>query len=1176
MRKPEVQSVLVIDDKPDNLITMKAVIKDALPDCEIFTALSGSEGLDMAELHDPDVILLDILMPGIDGYEVCRKIKASSDTNHIPVVFLTALKHDRESRIKAMEVGGDGFLGKPVDASELLAQLRVMKKLKTATIETRNQQAKLQGKVDAQTQALKEQNEATLNLLEDLYQENELRKQSEEALRQSEKQYAFLAEAAFELAKLISIKDIYIYASQKLWSLFDENGYVALVEFDLSINHWKMEHVVGLGKNFTALTKLLGFSITEMEGEISHKYHNKLIDGKVSELEFDFPGLFNNRLSKQTGNAIRRLFSVEKLYSIALHIDYMMAANITFAVRKGSPPVNFGLVESFVQYVTVFLRRQRAEDVLKLSEIKYATLFETSNDALLLMDAGTVIDCNRKALEMFSCNREDLVGQHPGSFSPKEQPNGELSNLLATAKINEAIEGGYQFFEWQHKRFDGSLFDTEVSLNTFHLGDQLLLQAIVRDITDRKASRIALIASEEKMRSIYQVAPVGIGMVANRVLMEVNPRVCELTGYSQEELVGRDALILYPSKDEYDQVGQEKYRQIMEHGVGTVETKWKTREGDVVDILLTFTPVSRKDFSKGVIFTAMDITERNKALKVQQIQYMIARSILESQSLRETLMFIKEQLNNVFDATNFLVAIYHQKEDELEQLFFEDEKDNYVRWPARRSMSGQVVKLKRTILMKREEIIAFAQKEQLDLMGTMAECWLGVPISLGGEIGGVIVIQSYQDPDAFQPTDIALMEMIAHELGVFLEKHQMFEELVVAKEKAEAGDRLKSTFMNNISHEIRTPLNGIMGAVQLLSNSGLSYDERREYEKILNHSSNRLMNTITDYMDVSMIVSGVLETHKKSVPANVLMRDMYQKFAGQFQDKGLSLHLKVPGNISVKLITDAELLKKCLSHLLNNAFKFTPSGSVVLGYEVTDDTVLFRVQDTGVGIAPEKIQEIFQAFGQEETGYNRGHEGTGLGLTIVKGIMDLLGGKVEVVSEKGQGSEFILKLPYHIEEDETHHASHGNGSASKPEPENGSAVTDDSVDENVDGFLEPMVLVVEDDESNAMYIRAVVEATGCHSLLAHNGAEAVEICKANQDISCVLMDIKMPVMDGVEAASLIRKFRPNLPIIALTAHAVTGDETKMLNAGFNAYQTKPIRLDVLNELLRRYAGLEAK
>lgn len=396
-----------------------------------------------------------------------------------------------------------------------------------------------------------------------------------------------------------------------------------------------------------------------------------------------------------------------------------------------------------------------------------------------------------------------------------------------------------------------------------------------------------------------------------------------------------------------------------------------------------------------------------------------------------------------------------------------------------------------------------------------------------------------------------LNDKIAAQIQTQEELQRMNSELITAKEQAESGDRLKTAFLNNISHEIRTPLNGILGFSSLITQSDVSLADRELFHSHLEASSTRLLNTINNYMDISLIVSGNLDANPKPFDLHSVFINLLDQFRPLCTAKNIDLLLEAPKvSGSEFFLFDGELLKKAFMHLLDNAVKFTHQGMITFGYSLKQGALELFVRDTGIGISQESLTLIFDSFMQEELSFTNGYEGSGLGLSIVQGIVRLLGGEISVKSQKGVGSEFIITLP-----------SEKSGSETS---------TTESKDMNTAILKNPLVLVAEDDDSNRFLIEKILASVSVKVVIAINGKEAVEQCRNHPEISLVLMDIKMPLMDGLEATREIRSFRNDLPVIAITAFAMTGDKKRALEAGCHDYIAKPVDKEVLLEKLRKF------
>jgi len=379
-------------------------------------------------------------------------------------------------------------------------------------------------------------------------------------------------------------------------------------------------------------------------------------------------------------------------------------------------------------------------------------------------------------------------------------------------------------------------------------------------------------------------------------------------------------------------------------------------------------------------------------------------------------------------------------------------------------------------------------------------------------------------------------------------------ELIKAKEKAEESDRLKSTFLTNMSHEIRTPMNGILGFAELLKEPCLSSDDLQDFIQAIQISGARMLNTINSIVDISKIESGLIQIDIKETDINKKMEFTYKFFKPEADIKNLQLILKtgLPDKRAI-IEADNEKVYGILTNLVRNAIKFTFEGSVEFGYEKKGEYLEFYVKDTGVGIPDNQRELIFERFRQGSESHDRGYEGSGLGLSITKSYVTMLGGKIWVESEEGTGSTFYFTIPYNT--------------VAKEEMELLNAVTQEHKETQLNSLK---ILIVEDDEISYSLLTRMLRKISETVLHSVTGVEAVEACRNNPDIDLVLMDIRMPGMDGNEATRQIRKFNKDVIIIAQTAYAFEGDREKAIAAGCNDYISKPINRDFLLALIQKY------
>jgi signal transduction histidine kinase len=387
------------------------------------------------------------------------------------------------------------------------------------------------------------------------------------------------------------------------------------------------------------------------------------------------------------------------------------------------------------------------------------------------------------------------------------------------------------------------------------------------------------------------------------------------------------------------------------------------------------------------------------------------------------------------------------------------------------------------------------------------------------------------------------------------------EKLLAAKEKAEESDRLKSAFLANMSHEIRTPMNGILGFADLLKQPGLTGERQQNYIQIIKKSGLRMLNIINDIIDISKIESGLVKADIIETNINQQIEYIYTFFKPEALEKGLKLSAisSLPSD-QVNIRTDREKLYAILTNLVKNALKHTHQGTVEFGYKLkavnNNPQLEFFVKDTGIGVPKGRQEAIFKRFVQADITDKMAYQGAGLGLSISKAYVEMLGGRIWVDSEEGKGATFYFTLPYNIitapvtdiESDET-------------------PIMPFSKSEHVRKLT---ILIAEDDIVSQMLLDNILKLFAKTILIAVNGIDAVNICRNIPDIDLVLMDIQMPLMNGYDATRKIRDFNKDVIIIAQTAYGLAGDRTKSIEAGCNDYISKPIDAKELRSLIQKH------
>ncbi len=387
-------------------------------------------------------------------------------------------------------------------------------------------------------------------------------------------------------------------------------------------------------------------------------------------------------------------------------------------------------------------------------------------------------------------------------------------------------------------------------------------------------------------------------------------------------------------------------------------------------------------------------------------------------------------------------------------------------------------------------------------------------------------------------------------LSDITERKNKEKELLKAKEKAEQSDKLKSAFLANMSHEIRTPMNGIVGFSAMLLEQNLEEEKKQEFAVIINDCCNQLLNIVNNVLDLAKIQTEAIEVHEEDVDLNSLLSETVNMFQLEAADKNIYLRTDLPKN-ATSLYTDGLKLRQIITNLLSNAIKFTEKGGVELGYKLKDGQVELYIQDTGIGISKTNQTKIFQRFQRVGATINK-VRGAGLGLAICKGFADVLNGTLNLESEENRGSIFYLSIPY------------------KPTATVYQAPALPKISpRKIEILRGKTILIAEDEVYNFKLLNNLLLKYGLQILWAKNGQEAVEMSEQHPEIDLILMDMKMPIMNGIEATKIIQK-KSTTPIVAQSAQAFQDEKEAILSAGCVAHLAKPIQREELLETMIRF------
>lgn len=628
------------------------------------------------------------------------------------------------------------------------------------------------------------------------------------------------------------------------------------------------------------------------------------------------------------------------------------------------------------------------------------------------------------------------------------------------------------------------------------------------EIEQRKVANQALKESEEKYRSIFENTSVAILLTEpSGNILSANSFACKLFGMTEEEIckAGREGLI---------DVSSPNLTSLLEERRRTGQAKGE----------LTFIKSDGSRFQaevSSVIFLDKEGRERTS---------MVIRDLTEQKQAEEALKESQQLYKNLTQISP--VGIFRTNLDgnityvnprwsELTGLSFEDAKDqswiNAVHPDDRQSL---IENWNENVKMQQS---SFAEYRFLKPDGSIV--WVvrnAVPEVIDSTVKGFIGTI----------TDITELKLVE-------------KQLLIAKEKAEESDRLKTAFLHNVSHEIRTPMNAIIGFSGFLNNPDLSFEKRNFFTDIIVQSCNQLLLIISDIISIATIEAGQVKIQEEKVNLNSILNLLYKQFIPKAREKHIFMSLKadLPDN-EADITTDGTKLNEILSNLIGNALKFTKEGFVNFGYNVKESFLEFYIEDSGIGIPLEMHEEIFKRFRQIEI-KDAQFGGSGLGLSISKAHVELLGGKIWLTSEPEKGTVFYFTIPY--------------------KKTNINALTEKlyASDNPIEIEKPRTLLVAEDEDYNFMLIKEILSDANFTIIRAINGVEAVEICKSNPDIHLVIMDIKMPLMDGYEATKQIKELRPNLIVIAQTAYSTDIDKNKAIACGCSDFISKPFKEEQL-------------
>ena len=836
----------------------------------------------------------------------------------------------------------------------------------------------------------------------------------------------------------------------------------------------------------------------------------------------------------------------------------------------------------FISFSDITARKDLEENLQKFEFIANAT-----HDMMTLTNREYVYEAvNRTYLEQVGGSRGEVVGRSVEAVWGSEVFAERIRPHLQACLEGRTVSYHAWFaFPDRPRRF------YEVSMYPYWGTDGRVshVATVSRDITERQQAEDRLREALEQVEAIQDNTIFGVGLFNDDTIIRINQRGAEIFGRTSENLAGDHPSRFFPSRRQFRSFRRRCEHALVTTGAYETEQQFRRSDGALIWTHLSAKAMDREDLSQGVIWTILDITERRYNETVARLLYQISSAVSVTSDLNELYDRIHAALGKAIDAANFFIALLDESRTHLEFTYFRDARDQLegsvfnLRERGGASLSVEVIRTGRPLLVNSRELPAGDAPEEgdgsgavhvtferflgdrgageADIIGTMAETWLGVPLKIKGEVVGVMAVQSYANPFQYSARDVGLLVSVSGQVALAIERKGIEQALRTARDLAEAANQSKGEFLANMSHELRTPLNGVLGMLQLAQTTSLT-DEQRDYVDTALASGRSLLSIINDILDFSKMEAGKMEVVNEPFSLAALLQDVLATFRGQVVDKGIALTSRTYGDIPDQLIGGKSRLRQILFNVVGNAVKFTERGEVGVEVcllriepEARRLRLLFSVRDTGIGIPDDQLRNVFEPFTQVDGSYMRRHQGTGLGLGIVKRLVSLLGGVLCVDSEQERGTTLHLAFDLGYEPSATVEDRQAETEVARPP-------------------RRLLLLLVEDNRINRLMGERMLTKLGHAVRTAGNGEEALGLLREH-DFDGVFMDIQMPGMDGLEATARIRGadpasgIDPDIPVIAMTAHAMIGDRELFMKGGMSGYIAKPVDMQGLEQTLAR-------
>lgn len=884
------------------------------------------------------------------------------------------------------------------------------------------------------------------------------------------------------------------------------------------------------------------------------KFHILDINRKVEEVESADRNDIVGKCIEETPLAKR-----EKLIELLNHVNKFKIAHKIPASVTGDDSEGFymGFILTSGNIIITWEpgKSQKIADDIYRQSILFQTFAELLPGIIYEIDLdGRVVYGNKMGTDFFGFTKEDMnKGLYITEVFPDIAAN-MIMNLQALKSPGEISSNEYFV-----KRYDGALIPIVThSFAIFHEGRKIGYRGTVTDVSKHKHIEAEIIKQKAFLENLINSTPEAIVITdpSGKITM-ANKEFTNLFGYTFEEAVNEDIDdLVVPERLKDEAIAITNLVSL--HQKETRQTIRKDKFGNEIQVSLVATGITINKETVANIGIYRNITTEKKNQVLQEVLYNISSAALKQMYIKELYPTIVKELSKIWDTNNFFIALYDNKTETLSLPFFSDEKDSFNEIPITKTITGYLIKTNQSVLLKKNDLRLLEESGEIDLVGTDCKVWMGVPLRVESNIIGVMCLQDYNNENKFTKDDLNVLDFIANQIAVAIQRRIMLDNLITARQKAEEAAQSKQLFMSTMSHEIRTPLNEVIGITNLLL-QGNPREDQMDFIKTLRFSGNHLLTLVNDVLDYNKMESGKIVFEQTQFNLNDFLDEIMRSYSFRSKAKHLDFTIRKEGDLPGEVIGDQIRLNQILSNLLSNALKFTNQGGITVTIRETERrngkaNLQFSVRDTGIGIPREKHSAIFESFTQASSDTTRRFGGTGLGLAICKKLVELQGGKIKVISEPGLGSTFIFNLFLEVS-DKSARASEGETA------------------ESYIGLEGKKILIAEDNKINFFVANKFLTGWGIIVSHAENGQLAIEKIQ-QEDFDLVLMDLHMPIMDGIEATRIIRESSDpkikDIPIVALTAAIMSESHDKIDKLNINDYVLKPFKPHDLFERIKKH------